>query len=82
MRCRSFLALFDVKGHPVSLIERFESRFVDAGMMKGYIRAIFLGDKTVTFLIGGHLPTGFNPEAGFVPKKVEIGFKGWKSGWK
>jgi len=37
------LALLNIKGHPVALIERFEPRFVDAGMMNEYIRTIFLG---------------------------------------
>jgi len=45
------LALLDVKGNFVTFVERFEPRFVDAGMMNEYIRAIFLLDKAVSPLI-------------------------------
>jgi len=48
---RPFLALLDVKGYPVALTERFEPRFVDAGMMNEYILAIFLGDEAISLLI-------------------------------
>jgi hypothetical protein len=43
---RTLGALFDVKGNPVTFIERFESGGVDCRMMNEYIRTVFLLDKT------------------------------------
>ncbi len=73
------MALLDVKGNPVALLERFEPRFVDAGMMNEDIRTVFLFDEAVSFIIdepfdhtvsrGGDLPTGINSEAGFCAQK-------------
>ena len=46
---RAFLALLDVKGDTITLIQRFETNSIDAWMMFKHIRAIFLLDESKTF---------------------------------
>ncbi len=89
-RRRPLLALLNIGGHPISLLERFEPRFLDAGMMNEYIRAVFLFDEAVSFIIdepfdntvsrGGDLPTGINSEAGFCAQKGQNWIHGLEIG--
>jgi hypothetical protein len=47
-RCRSLRSLLDVKGNPVTFLQSFEPRPIDAGVMDENIRTILLFDKTIT----------------------------------
>jgi len=48
-RSRTFLALLNVKGHPVAFIKGFEPGCIDSRMMNKHIRTIFLLNEAVAF---------------------------------
>jgi len=74
------LPLFNIKGNPGALSERFEPRFVDAGMMNEYIWPIFLLDEAISLGIvepfdctAGHAESPFFNEL-IVPLLYQPGF--------
>jgi len=46
---RALLTIFDVKGDPISFIQRFKTACIDSGMMNKHIRSLFLFYKTIAF---------------------------------
>lgn len=50
-RRRAFLPLFHVEGHAIALFERTKTGRIDRRMMDKDIRAVFLLDEAITFLV-------------------------------